>query len=195
MRAAVFDEFKYPVAVRRTSDPVPAENGVVIGVRATGLCRSDWHGWMGHDPVIQTPHVPGHEFAGIVEAVGGNVSKWRPGERVTLPFGCGCGQCVYCLQGDHQVCNRQFQPGFTHWGSFAEFVAVDFADVNLVGLPDAVSFVVGACLGCRFATAFRAVVDQGQVREGQWVAIHGCGGVGLSAIMIAKSPSMKPPSK
>lgn len=187
MRAAVFDQFRQPVRVERVADPRPGEHGVVIGVRATGLCRSDWHGWMGHDPSIRTPHVPGHELAGVVEAVGPKVEKWRPGARVTLPFVCGCGECIHCVQGDHQVCDNQFQPGFTHWGSFAELVAVDFADTNLVRLPETVSFVVGASLGCRFATAFRAVVDQGRVREGQWMAVHGCGGVGLSAIMIGKA--------
>lgn len=187
MRAAVFDEFRQPLRVEHVADPQPGERGVVIGVRATGLCRSDWHGWMGHDPSIRTPHVPGHELAGVVEAVGSKVEKWRTGARVTLPFVCGCGQCIHCVQGDHQVCDYQFQPGFTHWGSFAELVAVDFADTNLVRLPETVSFVVGASLGCRFATAFRAVVDQGRIREGQWMAVYGCGGVGLSATMIGRA--------
>lgn len=185
MRAAIFDEFRQPLRIDRVPDPRPPEHGVVIGVRATGLCRSDWHGWMGHDPAVSPPHVPGHELAGVVEATGAGVTQWRPGDRVTVPFVCGCGVCIYCRQGDHQVCENQFQPGFTHWGSFAEFVAVDFADVNLVRLADSLDFVVAASLGCRFATAFRAVVDQGRVRPGQWVAVHGCGGVGLSAVMIA----------
>jgi len=187
VKAAVFDDFGAPPVVRDVPDPRPHDEGVVIAVRATGLCRSDWHGWMGHDPSIRIPHVPGHEMAGVIEAVGPGVRKWRPGRRVTLPFVGGCGRCVYCEQGDHQVCDNQFQPGFTHWGSFAEYVAVDFADTNLVPLPEAVSFEVGASLGCRFATAFRAVADQGRVRAGQWVAVHGCGGVGLSAIMIARA--------
>ncbi|MGA8259789.1 MAG: zinc-dependent alcohol dehydrogenase family protein [Arenicellales bacterium] len=187
MKAAVFDDFRQPLCIREVADPNPGEHGVVIAVRATGLCRSDWHGWMGHDPDIKPPHVPGHEMAGVVETVGAGVGKWRPGDRVTLPFACGCGRCVYCLQGDHQVCDHQFQPGFTHWGSFAELVAVDYADTNLVRLPDAIDFEVAASLGCRFATAFRAVMDQGRVSEGQWLAVHGCGGVGLSAVMIAKA--------
>ncbi len=187
MKAAVFDAFRQPLTIREVPDPRPPEHGVVIAVRATGLCRSDWHGWMGHDPSITLPHVPGHELTGVVEAVGAEVTRWHSGDRVTLPFVCGCGHCVYCRQGDHQVCDNQFQPGFTHWGSFAELVAVDFADTNLVPLPEPVSFVVGASLGCRFATAFRAVVDQGGLGEGQWLAVHGCGGVGLSAIMIARA--------
>jgi alcohol dehydrogenase len=154
---------------------------------ATGLCRSDWHGWMGHDPDVQPPHVPGHEFAGVIEAVGKDVSKWQPGARVTLPFVCGCGSCTQCASGNHQVCDYQIQPGITHWGAFAEYVAVDYADVNLVRLPDSLDFVTAASLGCRFVTAFRAVVDQGKVSAGQWLAVHGCGGVGLSAIMIGRA--------
>jgi alcohol dehydrogenase len=131
--------------------------------------------------------VPGHELAGVVEAVGKSVRNFRGGERVTLPFVCGCGACPQCASGNQQVCDRQFQPGFTHWGSFAEFVAIDYADVNLVRLPDEIDDITAAVLGCRFVTAFRAVVDQGRAREGEWVAVHGCGGVGLSAIMIARA--------
>ncbi len=159
----------------------------MIRVAATGLCRSDWHGWMGHDADVRLPHVPGHEFAGVVEVVGKDVDHWRPGDRVTLPFVCGCGHCPQCASGNHQVCDHQFQPGFNHWGSFAEYVAIDYADVNLVRLPDSLDFVTAASLGCRFVTAFRAVVDQGRVSAGQWVAVHGCGGVGLSAIMIGNA--------
>jgi len=152
---------------------------------ATGVCRSDWHGWMGHDPDIRLPHVPGHELAGVVEAVGAEVRLWRRGDRVTVPFVCGCGGCRECRAGHHQVCEAQFQPGFTHWGSFARFVAIHRADVNLVRLPEAIDFTTAASLGCRYATSFRAVVDQGRAGPGEWVAVHGCGGVGLSAVQIA----------
>jgi alcohol dehydrogenase len=157
----------------------------VVRVEASGLCRSDWHGWQGHDPDIALPHVPGHELAGVVEAVGARVTRWAPGDRVTVPFVCACGTCAACAAGDQQVCERQTQPGFTHWGSFAQYVALDHADVNLVAVPEQLSFATAAGLGCRFATAYRAVVQQGRVRAGQWVAVHGCGGVGLSAVMIA----------
>lgn len=185
MRAAVYEEFKTPLAVQNVPDPMPDEHGVVIKVKATGLCLSDWHGWMGHDPLISLPHVPGHELAGEIAAVGSRVSRWKIGDRVTLPFVCGCGTCPQCISGNHQVCDNQTQPGFTHWGSFAEFVAVQNADINLVRLPDELTYVAAASLGCRIATSFRAIVDQGQVTGGQWVSVHGCGGVGLSAIMIA----------
>ncbi len=187
MRAAVYNEFQKPLSIQNVPDPTPSEDGVVICVKATGLCRSDWHGWMGHDPDIRLPHVPGHELAGVIEATGKGVVRWSIGDRVTLPFVCGCGNCPQCASGNHQVCDRQFQPGFTHWGSFAEYVAVDYADINLVQLPDEINFVTAASLGCRFVTSFRAIVDQGKVSAGQWVAVHGCGGVGLSAIMIASA--------
>ncbi|MFE1194894.1 zinc-dependent alcohol dehydrogenase family protein [Streptomyces olivaceoviridis] len=185
MRAVVFERYGDPAEVKDVSDPHPAPHGVVVRVEATGLCRSDWHGWMGHDPDITLPHVPGHELAGVVEAVGARVTGWRPGDRVTVPFVCACGSCPSCAAGDQQVCERQTQPGFTHWGSFAEYVALDHADVNLVALPDDMTYATAAALGCRFATAFRAVVQQGRVAAGEWVAVHGCGGVGLSAVMIA----------
>ena len=185
MRAALFEAYGGPLEVRRVADPAVPDGGVVVRVGATGVCRSDWHGWQGHDPDVRLPHVPGHELAGTVEAVGAGVQRWRAGDRVTVPFVCACGRCASCAAGDHQVCEAQTQPGFTHWGSFAELVALDAADVNLVALPDALSFPVAASLGCRFTTAFRAVAQVGRVRPGEWVAVHGCGGVGLSAVQVA----------
>ena len=187
MRAVIYTAFGQPPTIQHVPDPVPPDAGVVIAVQASGVCRSDWHGWMGHDPDISLPHVPGHEFAGVVAAVGRGVTTWQVGDRVTAPFVCACGGCPQCLAGQHQVCDRQFQPGFTHWGAFAEYVALERAAINLVRLPDEMDFVTAASLGCRFATAFRAIVDQGRVSAGQWVAVYGCGGVGLSAIMLASA--------
>jgi alcohol dehydrogenase len=187
MKAVVYERFGAPPQLKEVPDPSPQPHGVVIQVKATGVCRSDWHGWVGHDGDIQLPHVPGHEFAGIVHAVGADVKKWKVGDRVTVPFVAACGNCPECHAGHQQVCDNQSQPGFTHWGSFAEYVAIAQADLNLVALPDSLDFATAASLGCRFATSFRAVVDQGKTSAGQWVAVHGCGGVGLSAIMIAKA--------
>lgn len=187
MRAAYFEEFGQPLTIKKLPDPTPADDGVVIQVTANGICRSDWHGWLGHDRDVHLPHVPGHELAGIVEAVGKDVRNWQVGDRVTLPFACGCGTCEQCHTGNQQVCDDYFQPGFTAWGSFAEFVAIRYADTNLVGLPDQIDDIVAASLGCRFATSFRSVAVQGRVQPGEWVAVYGCGGVGLSAIMIASA--------
>jgi alcohol dehydrogenase len=187
MKAVVFEQFGQMPAIQTVPDPTPAPGGVVVKVEATGLCRSDWHGWMGHDADIVLPHVPGHELAGTIVAAGPQVGRWRTGQRVTVPFVAGCGHCPECASGNQQVCERQFQPGFTAWGSFAEYVALDFADANLVALPDEIDSATAASLGCRFATSFRAIVDQGRTKAGDWVAVHGCGGVGLSAIMIASA--------
>ena len=187
MRAAVYEEFQKPLSIQNVPIPTPSAKGVVIKVKACGICRSDWHGWMGNDADIKLPHVPGHELAGVVEEIGSNVKNWKKGDRVTLPFVCGCGKCPQCVSGNQQICDQQFQPGFTHWGAFAEFVAIDHADTNLVRLPDEIDFVTASSLGCRFITSFRAVVEQGKISEGEWLAVHGCGGVGLSAIMIGNA--------
>ena len=183
MKAVVYSGYGVMPEVAEVADPVCPADGVVIAVGATGVCRSDWHAWRGHDPVA-LPHIGGHEFAGVVSSIGPEVSRWRVGDRVTAPFACGCGRCEFCLGGDPQVCPNQTQPGFTGPGSFAELVAVHAADANLVAVPDSVDFVTAACLGCRFATAFRAVTAHGRVRAGEWLAVHGCGGVGLSAVLI-----------
>lgn len=185
MKAVLYERFGEMPKLTNVPDPIPDPDGVVVKVEATGICRSDWHGWMGHDPDIVLPHVPGHELAGVVEAVGSTVTRWKKGDRVTVPFVCGCGECPECHAGQQQVCRNQHQPGFTHWGSFAEYVPIHRADLNLVALPETMDFATAASLGCRFATSFRAVVDQARTTAGQWVAVHGSGGVGLSAIMIA----------
>jgi alcohol dehydrogenase len=191
MKAAIYEAFGQPIQIESLPDPVPSSDGVVIRVIANGICRSDWHGWMGHDSDVKLPHVPGHELAGVIEAVGKDVHRWKPGNRVTLPFACGCGSCTQCLSGNQHVCDNYFQPGFTAWGSFAEFVAIRYADVNLVQLPENMDFIQAASLGCRFITSFRAVIHQGRISPGEWVAIHGCGGIGLSATMIAAAAGAK----
>lgn len=188
MRAVQFDEFGGQLYVAERSMPVLRPHGVIIKVEATGLCRSDWHGWAGHDDDIQTfPHVPGHEFAGTIAQVGANVTKFSIGDRVTVPFVCGCGECVDCLAGNAQVCMFQWQPGFSGAGSFAEYVTIPQADFNVVAIPDTISFDTAAGLGCRFATSYRGIVQVAKVQPDETVAIFGCGGVGLAAIMIAKS--------
>jgi alcohol dehydrogenase len=191
MKAALYEEFQGPISMVTVSDPNPSESGVLIKVEASGLCLSDWHGWMGHDPDIVLPHVPGHEFSGTIMTIGKNVKNWIEGQRVTVPFVGGCGSCSQCQSGNQQVCDHQFQPGFTAWGSFAEYVAIDYADINLVELPQDINFLDAAGLGCRFITAYRGIREQGKLTSDQSIAIHGCGGVGLSAIQIAKGIGAK----
>ena len=187
MQAIYFSEFGGELSIEDVPNPTASTNGVVIEVKATGLCRSDWHAWMGHDGDVALPHVPGHELAGIVSEIGAGVTKFNVGDRVTVPFVNGCGKCQYCASGNAQVCPTQTQPGFTQWGSYAEYVSIENADFNLIALPDAISFSTAAALGCRFATAFRGLTARAKVQPGEWVAIFGCGGVGISAIMIAKA--------
>lgn len=175
-----------PLTVREMPDPDCPSDGAVVRVEATGICRSDWHAWRGHDPV-PLPNIPGHEFAGVVAAVGHEVTRFAVGDRVTVPFVNGCGHCDWCLAGDAQVCPDQTQPGFTHPGSYAELVQVRAADFNLVRLPAGVDAVTAAALGCRFATAFHALTRQSRLASGEWLAVYGCGGVGLSTILIGKA--------
>jgi alcohol dehydrogenase len=159
---------------------------VVVEVMATGVCRSDWHAWAGHEEIVW-PHVPGHELAGVIAQVGEEVARWQVGDRVTVPFVCGCGRCEWCRTGAAQVCPDQQQPGFTGWGSFAQYVALHAADTNLVAIPEQVDFATAASLGCRFATAYRALVGRAHVTAGEWVTVVGAGGVGLSSVMVARA--------
>lgn len=187
MRAVVFERFGEMPRVTDVAIPEPSPGGVVVRVETTGLCRSDVSAWLGHDSGVAVPHVPGHELSGTIHAVGDRVARFAVGDRVTVPFVSSCGSCAQCRAGQGQVCPNQTQPGFTHWGSFAEYVALHDADANLIALPDEIDGGVAALLGCRFATAFRALVHQGEVAAGETVVVIGCGGVGLSAIMIARA--------
>ena len=183
MKAVIFDAYGVEPVLTDVPMPTCAPDGVIVKVAATGVCRSDWHAWMGHDP-SPLPMVPGHEYAGVIAEVGSAVTRWSVGDRVAVPFALGCGVCDVCASGNMQVCLSQQQPGFTSWGSFAEYVAVPFADANLVALPESIDFIAAASLGCRFATAYRAVVARGRIASGEWLVVHGAGGVGLSAIQI-----------
>jgi D-arabinose 1-dehydrogenase-like Zn-dependent alcohol dehydrogenase len=186
MKAVVYSGYGVTPVLAQVPGPPCPDDGVVIAVGATGLCRSDWHAWQGHEPV-ELPHIPGHELAGTIAEAGSRVTRWRVGDRVTVPFVCGCGECEHCRAGDAQVCPFQTQPGFTGPGSFAELVAIHAADVNLVSLGESIDFLTAASLGCRFATAFRALTAHGRVGRGDWLAVHGCGGVGLSAVLIGSA--------
>lgn len=184
MKASIYHEFQGTLEYTDVPDPSCPSDGVIIEVKANGICRSDWHAWMGHDTTIKLPHVAGHELAGIIKEVGKDVKNWQVGQRVTAPFCCGCGHCRECLSGNQQICDNDYQPGFTGWGAFAEFVMIPQADLNLIELNENIGFIEAASLGCRFMTAFGGLVDKAKLRGGETLAVHGCGGVGLSAIMI-----------
>jgi len=185
MRAAVYDQFRGPLVVRDVADPVCPADGVVIEVKACGVCRSDWHAWKGADSDVAPPHVPGHEFAGIVVEVGAGCRTFKKGDRVTAPFIIACGDCPDCRGGEATICAHQYVVGFSGWGAFAQLTGIPHADFNLVHLPDTIGFAEAAAMGCRLTTAFRGLVDRADLRPGEWLSIHGCGGVGLSAVMVA----------
>lgn len=187
MRAAIYETFRQPLQVRDLPDPPCPDDGAIVKIAVCGVCRSDHHGWAGSDPDIVPPHVPGHEFSGIVVEVGPLCRRVRKGDRVTAPFILGCGACSDCLGGNATICDHQLVVGFSSWGAFAEYLPVPRADFNLVPLPDAIAFEDAAAMGCRVTTAYQALLHRAGVRAGEWVAIHGCGGVGLSAITIASA--------
>jgi D-arabinose 1-dehydrogenase-like Zn-dependent alcohol dehydrogenase len=195
MKALVLTEFGKKMEVQEVSRPMLTDTGVVIRVEANGICRSDWHFMMGDwDWIglqVQLPHVFGHEFSGVVEEVGSQVTKFKKGDRVVVPHAHGEGTCEYCLTGHSNICDHGSVAGTTYWGGYGRYVNVPDADRNAVHLPDSVSFEAGAALGCRFMTAFHGLVDQAKVKPGEWVAIHGSGGLGLSLAHIAKAIGAK----
>lgn len=185
MRAVRVERFGETPLLAEVPVPVPGPRDALVRVVATGLCRSDAHAWKGVDDTVHAPYTPGHELAGVVEAVGASVTRVAVGDRITTPFVCGCGECEACLAGHAQVCPNQEQPGFTYDGSFAEYVLVRGADFNAIVLGDDVDLEGAALLGCRFATSYRGLVDRARLQAGETVVVLGCGGVGLSAVLIA----------
>lgn len=191
MRAAVVEGISKPLVVREVPDPKCPPNGVIIRTGANGICRTDWHLWSGDWSwrlEIEPPWVLGHEIAGTIEEVGPEVTGWKKGDRVTYPMTPGEGTCEWCRSGHQHLCDSSVQlvPGVAYWGGFGQFVAVPYADVNLVALPESLKFVDAASMGCRYIAAFHGIVDQVKVSGGEWVVVYGCGGgIGLSAVQIA----------
>jgi len=189
MRAAVMEGIRQPLVVKEMPDPTPEPHGAVIRVEANGICRTDWHLWTGDwtwfGIKVELPHILGHEMCGIVEAVGADVTRIEVGDRVLVPFSQGEGTCEWCRTGHHNICDTMLTPGVVFWGGYGRYMASPYVDVNLVKLPDDVDFVDASSMGCRYMTAFHGIVDRAQVTAGEWVAVHGCGGVGLSAVQIA----------
>lgn len=189
MKAARLVKQRAPLEIVELPDPDPGPDEVIVRVEAEGICRTDWHvwngdwGWVGMTPDL--PLVLGHELGGQVAAVGADVRRVAVGDRVTAPFHEACGTCPYCLVGRSNLCDRLQFIGLTHDGGYAQYAAIRNADFNVVHLPDSVDALSAAAIGCRYMTAFHAVVHRGAMSPGQWVVVHGAGGVGLSAVQIA----------
>lgn len=187
MKAAVLEAFNAPLVIKEVQDPELTPDGVLLKVEATGVCRSDWHAWSGEwkGGIPDFPHILGHEISGTIEEVGIHVPRFKRGDRVIVPFSQGDGTCPHCLAGHQNVCDHLKMPGFTYNGGFAQYIHIPNANHNLIMLPDGVEFTEASAMGCRFMTAFHSVTSQGRVSPGEWVAVFGTGGVGLSVIQIA----------
>ena len=185
MRAAVLREYNADLSIEEVPDPVCPEDGVVLKVLACGVCRSDWHGWTGEHPRVKPGQIGGHEYCGeVVEA--GPRAQHRVGERLVAPFILACGACPTCQSGQGHTCPNQRLPGFIEPGAFAEYVAVPF-DHNLAVLPASLSPTVAAGLGCRVTTAWHALTGRASVQAGEWLAVHGTGGIGLAAVILGRA--------
>jgi alcohol dehydrogenase len=185
--AAVLSEYDAPLTVTEVESVTPGANGIVVETAACGICRSDWHAWKGHWPSVPTDdHILGHEPAGTVTAVGDDVENFAVGDDVGIPFNVACGHCSSCWSGDSHLCADGLSLGFTGDlpGAFASEFAIPNADFNAVSLPDGMTAVEMAGLGCRFATAFHGLAHKADVHAGDWLAVHGCGGIGLSAVNV-----------
>ena len=186
MRAAVLTKWR-TLDVQDVAAPTCSSDGVVLDVLACGVCRSDWHAWSGADPDVDLPHIPGHEFCGVVREIGSDVRDWVVGDRVIAPFILACGRCDACKSGHQTTCPTQAVPGFTIPGAFAEQIAVPRADANLAALPDGMDPALAAALGCRVTTVWHALTDRAALAPGEWLAVHGVGGIGLAALLLGRA--------
>jgi len=183
LKAARFYEVKKPLRIEDVpvSDPRPEE--LLVKIRTSGICHSDLHAMDGVIPFGSTPITPGHEGAGVVEAVGANIQDFKVGDRVVLRFVMSCGACVPCVQGTDNLCKKLRFLGFDVNGTFAEYALIPSRHV--IRLPDSISFEQGAIIGCAVVTPMHAM-NIARVRPGSSIAIFGLGGVGIHAVQMSR---------
>jgi len=166
--------------------PVPSlvDSDILVRVRAAGICHSDVHYRAGRSLVKPLPMTLGHEVAGVVEQVGRLVTSIRVGDRVCLHYNITCGECYYCSTGNEQFCGKVLMLGHYTNGGYAEYIAVPAR--NAIVLPAEIPFEQGATLMCASATAFHAL-RKSRLKAGETAAVFGVGGLGMSAIQLAKA--------
>lgn len=184
MKAVRMVEPGKPLELHRIPIPLVGEEDVLVRVRAAGICHSDAHYRAGRSVMGRMPITLGHEVAGEVEWVGANVNPIKASDRVCLHYNISCGSCHYCKTGKEQFCTTVKMIGHHVDGGYAEYIAVPAR--NAIPLPEEISFEEGATLMCASATALHAL-RRGRVKEGETVAVFGIGGLGLSAIQLAKT--------
>ena len=185
MKAAVLRAYNQDLSIEDVAYPDCPDDGVILKVLACGVCRSDWHGWTGEHPRVKPGQIGGHEYCGeVVET--GSESNWRVGDRLIAPFILACGTCPACQAGQQNTCFDQRLPGFIEPGAFAEYVAVP-RDHNLARLPETMSPTLAAGLGCRVTTSWHALTGRAALEGGEWLAVHGTGGIGLSAALLGRA--------
>jgi 2-desacetyl-2-hydroxyethyl bacteriochlorophyllide A dehydrogenase len=164
--------------------PEPGPNDALVRVKAAGICHSDAHYRAGKSRVDPLPLTLGHEVAGVVEKVGSGISNFTVGDRVCLHYLATCGRCGYCKEGNEQFCGTGKMIGKYRDGGYAEFILMP--ERSLFHLPDEIPFEHGAILMCSSATSMHAL-NKARLKSGETVAVFGVGGLGLSAIQLAKA--------
>jgi len=184
MKAVRLTAIGRPLEMMEIPLPAVGPQDVLVQVRAAGICHSDAHYRAGVSPAGPLPLTLGHEVSGVVAQVGELVSGWRPGDRACLHYLATCGHCAYCHQGTEQFCVAGQMIGKQRDGGYAEFIVVPARSV--FPLPDAIPFEQGAVMMCSSATAFHGL-RKGRLAAGETVAVFGAGGLGMSAIQLARA--------
>jgi len=184
MKAVRLIEIGQPLQMQDVPLPSVGDRDVLVRIRAAGICHSDVHYRNGTSPVGPLPQTLGHEIAGVVEEVGSQVNRIKSGDRVCLHYLVTCGDCIYCSRGNEQFCVEGMMLGKHCDGGYAEYIAVPARGV--VPLPDEIPFEHGAVLMCASSTSFHALL-KARLRSGETVAVFGVGGLGMSAIQLARA--------
>jgi 2-desacetyl-2-hydroxyethyl bacteriochlorophyllide A dehydrogenase len=184
MKAFHIVDYGTPLAATQLADLDPGPDEVVVSIQAAGICRSDVHYKSGTRPVSSLPLVPGHEVAGSVEAVGNAVTTHQIGDRVCLHYLVTCGVCAFCRRGAEQFCDSGQMIGLDRQGGYAESIAIPAKNAHLI--PEGVSTEAAAVMMCSTATSLHAL-RRGGAGPGMSVAVFGSGGLGMSAIQLARA--------